>query len=275
MPRWKRILIVLVAFFAIGGVYAWLFGVQTACAVIARYKFRSIPEVKMTPAPLQDQSISNQPHVKASYFGYQFELPWDDIDEEKSKTVGKIRVTAFRSGNAFWFSVSPPREFVDVVMKGTKLDSGSFQKFFGIEASQSDYGFMRAMLGTTPEAISPFVSRQEAAARMELLLLKAITTPKAESGIFSIQTPSFRGSQFESPQNRPFKIVDDLFAEDGKLEIMFLQKVDGSASSITQPEINRVLQSVRKIPANNSASLLNSPETQAVHAALKRNSRVQ
>ncbi len=48
--------------------------------------------MKKTPAPLTDLSISNVRTQEVSYFGYEFELPWDDVDEQKSKTTGSIHV---------------------------------------------------------------------------------------------------------------------------------------------------------------------------------------
>lgn len=52
---------------------------------MVRYTYRKMPDVAKTPVPLSDLSISNVRHRTASYFGYEFELPWDDVDEEKDK----------------------------------------------------------------------------------------------------------------------------------------------------------------------------------------------
>jgi hypothetical protein len=223
-------------------------------AVIARYQCRRIPDIAKTPGALTDLSVSDVPHRRVSYFGYEFELPWDDIDEQRDKTVGQIHVSAFRSGNAFWFSTFPPKDFVSLVMKNTKLDPQSFRQMFGDAAFESDYGFHKRMLQMTPGEITPFVSRQEAAADQLLLLFKGISMPKAGSGIFVIQSRDFEGFQFEDPQTRPFKITDELYSSDGGIDVRFIQKVDGSAPTISQSEINRVIQSIRKLPAKALAS---------------------
>jgi hypothetical protein len=140
---------------------------------------------------------------KVSHFGYDFELPWDDIDEQKDKTTGTIHVSAFRSGNAFWFSTFPPKNFVNLIMKESNLDTQGFRQLYGDEAFESDYNFHKKMLQTTPSEITPFVSRREAAGGMILLLLKATSMPKADSGIFSIRTAGFDGFQFEAPPGAP------------------------------------------------------------------------
>jgi hypothetical protein len=225
------------------------------CALIVRYHARRAPDLANTPIPLSDLSLSNSPHKKVSYFGYEFELPWDDVDEQKDKTVGTIiHVTYFRSGNAFWFSTFLPKDFVNLIMKDERLDPQGFRQLYGNEAFESDYGFHKEMLETTPSEITPFVPRRHAVAGQLLLLAKGMSMPNADSGIFSIQTPDFRGFQFDNPTTRPFRITDELYSNEGGIDLVFLQKVDGSAPTISQSEINRVIQSIRKVPLQSMAS---------------------
>jgi len=82
--------------------------------------------------------------------------------------------------------------------------------------------------------------------------------PKASSGIFSIQTQRFEGFQFENPQSRPLRISDELFSDDGGIELIFFQKVGGSAPSISQSEINRIIRSIRELPPQATASNMSS-----------------
>jgi len=84
--------------------------------------------------------------------------------------------------------------------------------------------------------------------------------PKAGSGIFSIQTPDFEGFQFENPQSRPPRITDELYSNDEGIDVVFFQKVDGSAPTISQAQINRVIQSIRKVPLHAAASKRNAQE---------------
>jgi hypothetical protein len=103
------------------------------------------------------------------------------------------------------------------------------------------------MLAVTPRDIGPFMPRQRAVAGSMLLLIKAIAMPKADSGIFAIQAQGFQGFQFENPKSRPPRIVDDLYSNDGGVELMFMLKPGGNGPGISQAEINRVIQSVYKI----------------------------
>ncbi|MGA8765856.1 MAG: hypothetical protein WB559_02460, partial [Candidatus Acidiferrales bacterium] len=182
MSKWKRILITFGTAVIVVGIYMSFFGVQTMSALLVRYWLRKMPDMAKTPAALTDLSISNVPHKEVAYFGYEFELPWDDVDEQKSKTTGPIHLSTFRSGNALWFSTFPPKEFVNGIMKESTLDAQSVRRLYGDEAFESDYGFHKKMLQTTPSEITPFVSRKQAVAGQILLLIKATSMPKADSG---------------------------------------------------------------------------------------------
>jgi hypothetical protein len=231
----------------IGGVYLWFFGVQTGSTLTVRYQYRNLPDVAKTPVPLPDLSISSVAHKTVSYFGYEFELPWDDVDEARAKTVGTIHVVAFHSGNAFWFSIFPPKDFVNEVTKTANLDPQVLKRIYGEDSLESDYAFQKKMLALTPSDITPFISKNQAISRQMLLLIKAVSMPKASSGIFSIQTRDFKGFQFENPEAHPSRVTIALFSNDGGIEVMFMQK--GGAPAISQSEINRVIQSIHKVAA--------------------------
>lgn len=252
MSRWKRILIWAGIIVFVGGVYLWLFGVQTASALIVRYQFRKQPEAAKTPVPLTDLSISSVRHRTASYFGYEFELPADDVDEAKDKTFGTVHVTYFRSGDAFWFSTSPPRNFVNEVAKTGNLSPQDLKQLYGEDALESDYAFHKKMLELTPSEITPFISRRQAISGQMLLLIKAVSMPDAASGIFLIQTQDFKGFQFENPQMRPSRITVELFSNDGGLDLIFMQKA--GAPAVSQSEINRVIQSIHKTPLQTASA---------------------
>lgn len=246
MSRWQRILIWVGIAVCAGGIYLSQFGAQTACALVVHYQFRELPDVARRPTPLLDLSVSGVPHKAASYFGYDFELPSDDVEEGKDKTFGTVHVSYFRSGNSLWFSTFRPKDFVTDVMKTTKLSQRDMTQLFGEDALESDYAFQKKMLELTPSEITPFISRRQAISGQALLMLKATSMPKAGSGIFSIESGDFRGFQFENPQERPSRVTVELFSDDGGVNVIFIQKP--GAAEISQPEINRVIQSIHKTP---------------------------
>lgn len=247
MSKRKRILMGIGIAIVTISVYLYFFGEQTAFGLMERYKCRKIPVAWETPVPLGDLSIASNSHRKASFCGYEFELPWDDVDEQKTETVGSMQVIAFRSRNAFRFSCYPPRDFVSAVIKDMNLDPKAFRGAYGDAAFESDYDFHRVILSVTPHAITLFTPDPEVRRDSVLLFIKAIAMPTTDSGIFMVQTPEFRGFQFGAPQRWPYRITDELFSDQGGIDLTFFQDQHGSAPALSQAEINRVVQSVRKV----------------------------
>jgi hypothetical protein len=254
MPRRTRFLMSFGVVIVACGAYLWFFGVQTFFALEVRYMARKMPVVKKAPLELPDSSVSHAPGTKLSYFGCEFEVPWDDIDEAKSRIIGGNKaVIAFRSGNVVSVWSGSPREFVNTVLSSGKIAPETFRQIYGDEALKSDYVFHRIMLETTPYKITPFISQRAAISAAMLLLMKGISAPRgADSGIFAIRTAEFAGFQYGRPAT-PAVVNVELFADSGSLDFIFGQKVNGS-TVISQADINRILQTLHKIPAGKVAN---------------------
>jgi hypothetical protein len=80
-----------------------------------------------------------------------------------------------------------------------------------------------------------------------LLMVKSIMPVKAaESGIFSVESQSYKGFQQGNPRRHPEHMDVDLYADDGGVEVIFALKDYHNPAGLTQPEINRILQSLCK-----------------------------
>src|SRR5437867_3619468 len=123
MSRRTRFLIGLGIALLLSFIYLWFFGFQTVIALGARYLTRKAPVVRMAPAQLTDFLISRSQGRKLSYFGYEFEVPWGDIDDPKTKMTGDNKVMiAFQSGNSLSVWHGSPRAFVNSVLSNDKID---------------------------------------------------------------------------------------------------------------------------------------------------------
>src|SRR5262245_50966825 len=111
--------------------YAWLFGFQTAMILETRWMARKCPVIELIPAGLGDKSVSSSPGTKLSYFGYEFEVPWTDLDQSKTKLHPNHAALMFRSGKSLIFTVAPPRQFVNTMT--ASFDRTSFRQFYGDE----------------------------------------------------------------------------------------------------------------------------------------------
>jgi hypothetical protein len=247
MTKRQRKLVIWTNVFLVAGFCAWHFGVATLFVLETRYVGWKFPVVRKTPVELTDLSISQVSGQRLSYFGYEFEVPWD-IDQEKTKQTGKMELITFRSGNALLFSSAAPKEFVQTFLSSAKVDPDKVRKFWGEAALESDYSLHRLILEATPGQVTLFTLREDAIRSSMLILFKGIMMPRdGESGIFRVRTDKFRGFQYGDPQMRPKSLNVEIFADDGGLYFVFAQRSEGPAPAITQAEINRVIQSARKI----------------------------
>ncbi|HEV2195274.1 MAG TPA: hypothetical protein VGR55_06810 [Candidatus Acidoferrum sp.] len=248
MSKSKRILSILTVACLLCVAYLWFFGVATMLALEARYVAWKMPIVKTIPTELPDQSIAQASGQKLNYFGYEFEVPWE-IDEAKSKQVGQMRLVAFRSGNSLLVSRMAPKEFVKDFLSTGKADPAGLRNLYGEEVLQSDYLLKQRIFEVTPEKVGLLTPRKEAVGGAMLLLIKGIMMPSgAESGIYQIRAGDFRGFQFGDPRSRPKSIDLEIYNQDGGLGFIFTQRQNTSDPAITQAQINRIVQALRKLP---------------------------
>jgi hypothetical protein len=218
----------------------------------ARKMARRSPIVMQTPRPLLDTSISRAAGAQLSYFGYHFEIPWEDIDPAQTKLYRNHVTLRFRSGRYMMFSSMPPRYFVDEVVRQMGNEE-SLRATYGDTALQSDYAMWSMILETTPGKIGFLSSRKDTVGNSMLLLVKEIAAPE-RSGLFALQSGTFRGFQWGDPQKQPGHVVADLYSNDRGLEFVFSGKSKQNPHGICQAEINRVLQSVHKATDRSSQS---------------------
>jgi hypothetical protein len=236
------------------GIYAWFFGFNTMVILEMRQISRKFPVVRQTPRNLSDQTVSNAPGTKLSCFGYEFEVPWADLDAAQTKSLKNGVVIFSRGGNGLMFKSLPPREFINALP-----NKGQLRQLNGEAPLQSDYSTWRLIVDATPDKVTLFSSRRETINTSMLVLIKAVATPE-KSGLFLIQNKDFKGFQWGDPQYPPRRVVADLFADDGGLELIFLRRKDATAPPLSQAGINRVLQTVRRIadlpkPAKSTSGL--------------------
>jgi hypothetical protein len=212
----------------------------------ARYFARRIPVLRRTPTSVRDSSFTESPGRKIAFCGCAFEVPWSDLDDAKTKAGGNSTTLYFDSGLVAVLKCLPPREFVEGYLSSMKVSSGNFRRAFGDSALESDYGLTRLMLETTPDAIN-FRTPQRQGPLMAMLVLKAIATPPANSGMFAIHTEEFNGFQYEDPQARPNSVLMDLFAADRGLELQFFLKYHGASPNVSQADINRIVRTIQKV----------------------------
>jgi hypothetical protein len=251
--RGRRKILIVSALVISVGAYISFFWFQTLMIMQMRYSYRNIPIASMKPVELGDQSINENNGTKLSYFGYDFEVPWQDVDTDniQSKTIALI---PFRSGLGILVGHGSTHDLMDTVMSGMKTDLAHFRAAYGDEATHSDYEFLSLALNTTPNQVSLFDSKADVARKSTLVLYKAIMVP-GDSGIFELQTPEFKGFQYGDPRKHPKKVTVYLASANGIIEFTFSQK-DMKPLTTSQADINRVIQTTHE--ANSTASRISA-----------------
>ena len=216
---------------------------------------KASPVARVVPTDLKDPSVSQAPGTRLSYVGYEFEIPWTDLDETQTRLFPGdnpyMAALVFRAGLHLIVSASPPRILPNEFARQWKVSPQKLESVFGRGAAQSDYSFLMNLYAFTPDkmhrwALSPSVHYRD----QMLLMLKTtvLSGPSADTGIFNIQNQSYRGFQLGDPKAHPRRIAVSLYSNEGNVEFTFAGKDGWGPVAVTQPEINHIVQSLRKVP---------------------------
>jgi len=226
-----------------------LLGPPISIFATTRWMGRRAPEIRVAPQPLTDYSVSSGPAELMSYFGYEFEVPWNAAFKAKG---GKASIVAlqFDSGQSLIFNATANQSglFTEIV-QDRSMNMANLQIILGDLTNRSAYNQEAVLLSTTPESVRAFGPRAEAVRGATLLTIKAIAAgPGLTTGAFSFQFPDKRGFQVGDPQKS--KRVDlEVFDMGGHhVEILLFSAKDGAR--LSQSEINRILTSLRPAKAD-------------------------
>lgn len=242
---WRRM---LGAFVRVGILVAFLIlllnllGPPIGILVMTRMEARKVPALKVAPLKLADYSVSNSSGTTLSYFGYEFEVPWNANFKQK---VGKNLVEVqFESGQNVIFIVPENQSgLLTGIVEDRSLNMGGLRLVFGDLMKRSAYDQYGVLLNTTPTSIKAFGPRAEAVRGVSLLTIKGIAFgPGLESGAFSFDLPGKRGFQIGDPQ-KSRRVDLEVFDTAGHhIEISCGSTNDNIRFS--QPELNRILTSL-------------------------------
>ncbi|HWZ26585.1 MAG TPA: hypothetical protein VN037_14995 [Verrucomicrobiae bacterium] len=204
--------------------------------------------MKIATRVLSDYSVIDAPGMKLSYFGYEFEVPWNASFTEK---VGKNLVQLkFQSGQDVLFIVpSGQRGLLTEIVQDQSLKMGDLQLVFGDLMNRSAYDQYGVLLNTTPQNIRAFGPRADAVRGVTLLTIKAIAFgPGLGTGTFSFELPSKRGFQIGDPQ-KSRRVDLEVFDSTGHHVEILCGSTNGSIR-YSQGELNRILTSLHTTTAS-------------------------
>jgi len=225
--------------------FVWFFGVQCIVWWKVRQFEKSNPVLRVIPQPLRDTAPAKQPGLRLSVYGYEFEVPWGDIDKEKTRSGDFVTIYYFRSGPFLMFSNPEKARSAKEILLADDEKRKVAMQIWGEKALGSNFALTKAMLETTPAQMSVFAPRPKVVGLGILLMLKMLPATGGETGIFAFDAPTLRGFQMGDPDKKPKSLSVRAFdMGDHQLEITFGIQA-GYAGQISQPEVNRVLQTTR------------------------------
>jgi hypothetical protein len=212
-----------------------------------RWETRAKPEFWIVPKPLADVSIEQTAGRNFTFYGYQFEVPWTAVKREKH--LKNIELVYFSNG--FVLMLRDPAQSVNqlklLTRNGTE-NEGSLKKLFGEEAARSNYAMRSKILNLTPRDLHLSLSRQKMVSSSVLLMLKPTWTGTLQGGLYSFQTEWLRGFQLGDPTRDKTVTIDAFDAHDHEIELS-VGRAQGASQDVTQPELNRIIYSLRPILA--------------------------
>ena len=107
--------------------------------------------------------VSEVKGERISFKGVEFEVPWNDVDEQKTRMVGAWALIFFRSGNSMVLCVEPADGFIAEMTKSKTPDPELFKVMYGPDVLRSDYALHKAIFETTPSQINLFTPTNRAA----------------------------------------------------------------------------------------------------------------
>lgn len=207
---------------------------------------KNAPILSLTPRNLPSAQVSAAKGMKVSHAGFAFEVPWTDLDDQKSKVVKNIAKFSFKSGRAIeFFGPSANQEdLLSTAEKSLGDKQGGLGRLFGEQATKSRYNFQKTVLEQTPGELKPWMNEGDAFRLSMLLMLKGSSSAGGGTGLFRAEKPGWKGFQFDDPRKQPNRVTLELYnSNDQHVEIIFLPG-KGEDAGITQADVNRVLQTL-------------------------------
>jgi hypothetical protein len=228
--------------------YALIFGQPTRIVWTMKKEAASTSRLWMVPIPLSNTSISEEKGTSEKFFGYQFEVPWQVGDQKQRESIAFVFSQSGQEAVSF-FDPAGQQGFIRMMKQTPQLRVEFLSPLYGRENVQSDYEFVRAALNASPSQLSLLVPWSKEVYAANLLRMKEAFILGPQTGLYSFEIGQLRGFQHGDPVRDKNVEVEAYDASDRKFKLIFSSK-SGPNGGMTQPDINRVLQTLHPAPAS-------------------------
>jgi hypothetical protein len=214
-----------------------LYSRPLASLLFAKSLARKMPELWNVPKPMQIDPTVPVGGKMFCRLGYQFTSPWTDVSFEKTTTTADVLV--FSSGQ----DIAIFDESKSFATAGT-ADQPDNKERDQMAKTLLGYAYRSRLLNTTPADVRWFSSRERMEATSTWITLKSFDTPYMKGGLYSFETPWFRGFQIGGPSSDKQIMVELFDPQDYKFKLMIGSKQPGS-DKVSQSEINQIISTLR------------------------------
>jgi hypothetical protein len=205
----------------------------------ARMFGREQPCLWNTPAPLPDTSTSTAQGQSISFSGVTFNLPWNDLSNQRDVKQLRMLVLGFDSGQSIGLYVGGPAPAF--------LDSPDAAPNAGTDPQMKAFQQERSIAQSTPSEVRLWGPRQP---DLEALVWKSFRMGNCKQPeVFSVSTPDFKGFQYGmiQPGNWNTSVEIRLYSPSHTV-VFHLQGAYSRPPVATQADINLIVQSLREAP---------------------------
>jgi hypothetical protein len=194
------------------------------------------------PRPLANTTASISEGTTVSYYGYKIDAPWKGIDKESNE--GRAVEIIFKTGQKIVF-VNPQYSDRDPISSDYHVASDDLRLVLEPGRREPKYEQFKAVISTTPSQLSPLRFRREFVRTRVLLEIKGLWFEHntAVPDIFSFETKDYRGFEISDLSSDRQIVELNLFDREDHWFTVNISCDARSGVKLTQPEINRVIQS--------------------------------
>jgi hypothetical protein len=207
----------------------------------AKWEVRNEPKLWNLPEPLPLPPVSRADGEAFSYFGYEFESPWNGLRQQR-KTESVVLLTSSTERSIMIFA--PAKEGGELyALKHFAAEEGrDVHGLFG-EDARSNYALRYKELSVTPSDLRLLSSPREMTANSLFLEMKKIDSQRW-SRLYRFNTEWFRGLQEGDPLLDKSVMIEAYDAADRKLMLIICAQ-DQAQQKLSQAEVNAILTSLR------------------------------
>ena len=209
----------------------------------ARSTGNDYPNLAVLPKPLPSTPSTNLSGVRIEHFGFSFQVPWKDLDQDQWAT-DTAAVVPFRDGGRLLiFNPATQIDSAKILHGNTASQTGATEEVFGERALSSNYELMAAEVETTPDQIKWWNSRKQNTRNGLLLTYKSLDLRNAHE-IYRLASGELRGFQFGNPIVAPYVVQLDLFDPSDRHYRILVTPSKQKKPVITQAQINALVASI-------------------------------